>query len=308
MRTAELAALMTKDMNCGIPVIGIAPALTRESTWEQFREVVGSSVPAQSGPEVVRRLLSVVDLRTCGGCGHLERMGRYCALLGRRLGLAEKRCHDLSVASRLHDIGKIGILDSILLKPGPLSAHERAVVEQHAEIGYRMLAGSGSEFLELAATIAWTHHERFDGRGYPRGLARDRIPLEGRIAGVADVFDALTSERVYRPAFTLPQAVEMVESGRGSHFDPEIVDLFLDSLPGPLAIRDEYRTGDLGSTRRCPRRSEAGTDTELGGALRESTPPDLPYGPQPCTARKAAAATSTTRAATARWRIVHLLS
>ena len=134
---------------------------------------------------------------------HIESMSHYCHLLAQRLGLDRDSVSSSYLASPLHDVGKIAIPDRILLKPGPLDAEEREIVQTHAEIGYRMLAGSGGEMLELAATIAWTHHEHFDGGGYPRGLAGEHIPIEGRIAAVADVFDALTSDRVYRPAFTV---------------------------------------------------------------------------------------------------------
>jgi putative two-component system response regulator len=127
----------------------------------------------------------------------------------------------------MHDVGKIGVADAILLKRGPLDADQRAEMERHADIGYRILAGSGAELLDLAATIARTHHERFDGSGYPRGLEGEEIPLEGRIAAVADVFDALTSDRPYRPRFSRTEAVDMMRADRGSHFDPRVLDAFL---------------------------------------------------------------------------------
>jgi putative two-component system response regulator len=129
----------------------------------------------------------------------------------------------------MHDVGKIGVPDAILLKPGPLDAGERVEMQRHAEIGYGILAGSGAELLDLAATIAWTHHERFDGGGYPRGLKGEEIPLEGRIAAVADVFDALTSDRVYRAAFTRAEALMMMRAERGLHFDPRVLDAFLEA-------------------------------------------------------------------------------
>ena len=142
----------------------------------------------------------------------------------------------------MHDVGKIAIPDRILLKPGSLDAEERAVVQTHAEIGYRMLAGSGGEMLELAAIIARTHHEHFDGGGYPRGLAGSDIPVEGRIASVADVFDALTSDRVYRPAFTVAHAVAEMRLLRGTQFDPVVLDVFLDSLEEMLEVKGLYET------------------------------------------------------------------
>jgi diguanylate cyclase (GGDEF)-like protein len=181
--------------------------------------------------ETIRRLGHAAEFRDSGTGGHIERMSRLCALLGRRLGLDEERCGLLRLASPLHDIGKIGISDEILLKPGSLTKGERSEMERHAELGYRLLAGGQSELLELAAVIAWTHHERFDGRGYPRGLAGEAIPLEGRIGSVADVFDALMSHRIYRPAFGLDETVDIMRRGRGTQFDPLVLDALLESMP-----------------------------------------------------------------------------
>src|SRR5262249_34562253 len=130
--------------------------------------------------EVIRRLSFAVEFRDTDTGRHVERMGRYCALLAARLGLGERRCALIRNAAALHDVGKIGVPDSILLKPSSLTAEERAVVECHTEIGHAILSGPGSALLELAATMAWTHHERFDGTGYPQRLAGDEIPLEGR--------------------------------------------------------------------------------------------------------------------------------
>ncbi len=225
---------MTKVMICGDLVI-TAPVAPRRHE-EGLYKGIARLVRLESGPAMLRRLLYTAEFGTADAGRHFERMSRICALLARRLGLVEERCELIRAASLLHDIGKIGIRDTILLKPGPLSADERSVVEEHAEVGYRMLTDSGSEILELAATIARTHHERYDGDGYPHGLAGEAIPLEGRIASIADVFDALTSERAYRRAFSLGDALEIIESGCAAHFDPEILDLFLASLPEVLAI------------------------------------------------------------------------
>jgi putative two-component system response regulator len=128
----------------------------------------------------------------------------------------------------MHDVGKIAVPDAILFKPGPLTAEERATIELHAEAGYRILVGSGAELLQMAATIARSHHEKFDGTGYPRGLAGEEIPLAGRIAAVADVYDALTSDRVYRPALPVHEALAIMREGRGKHFDPAVLDAFLE--------------------------------------------------------------------------------
>lgn len=170
-------------------------------------------------------------------------MGRTAALLGRRLGLGEERCELLRLASPLHDIGKLVQEPHVLHKAGPLTASERRTMEAHTESGYTLLAGSGSELLELAASIALTHHERWDGGGYPHRLAHEEIPLEGRIASVADVFDALTSDRAFRPAFSNEQALRMMQEGRATLFDPLVLDAFLDSLDGVFAIYGSCRPG-----------------------------------------------------------------
>jgi excisionase family DNA binding protein len=160
-------------------------------------------------------------------------MSHYCALLAVPFGLDRDT---MLVASRLHDLGTIAVADSILLKPGPLTAAERAQMERHAEIGYELLEGSRSELLDVAAMIAWTHHEWFDGNGYPRGLRGDEIPLDGRVAAVADVFDALNTDRVFRPRVPRRQAVEILREGRGGHFDPNVVDAFLSRMDEVVAI------------------------------------------------------------------------
>jgi len=146
----------------------------------------------------------------------------------------------IRVASQMHDVGKIAIPDSILLKASALEPGERLEMQEHAEIGRRVLAGSHSELMQTAATIAWTHHERVDGRGYPRGLSGGMIPVEGRIAAIADVFDALTSDRVYRRAMTLDHALEIIKEGRGHHFDAHLLDEFLTLMPKLITIREEH--------------------------------------------------------------------
>jgi putative two-component system response regulator len=189
--------------------------------------------------ETIRRLSSAAELRDLETGKHLERMSRYCALLASKVGLQTERVDLIRVASPMHDVGKIAIPDSILLKPGGLTPEERRVMERHTEIGYQILSGSQAELLRLAADLAWTHHERFDGSGYPRGLARTEIPLEGRIAAVADVFDALTTDRVYRNAMPVDEAVELMQAERGRHFDPTILDLFFASLDDVDEIRQK---------------------------------------------------------------------
>ena len=184
--------------------------------------------------ETIHHLALAAEYREPGVRGHLRRLSAYCAWLGRRFGLPAE---PLGHASVLHDVGKLAVSDSVLLKPGPLTPAERLQIETHAEIGYGMLRGSCSGVLDLAATIARTHHEKFDGSGYPRGLAGEDIPLEGRIAAIADVFDALTCDRVYRRAWSVEETVTEMRSQRGKHFDPEVLDVFLSSMGEIVGLR-----------------------------------------------------------------------
>ena len=193
-----------------------------------------------SREETIHRLARAAEFRNEETGRHIERVSRYCFLLAERLGLEPDRCELLRLASPLHDIGKIAIPDRILLKPGALTADEERQMHAHAELGYRMLADSGQPLLELAALVARTHHERFDGRGYPRQLAGESIPLEGRITAVADVFDALTTDRVYRRALAVDETVPLLRAGSGTQFDPVVLEAFLESLPLVLAIRREH--------------------------------------------------------------------
>jgi putative two-component system response regulator len=187
--------------------------------------------------ETVRRLSRAIEYRDEETGEHTERMSRYAALLAGRVGLDFE---SIRLASPLHDVGKVALADGILLKPGKLTAEERREMERHAEVGYTILTGSGSALLELAATIAWTHHEKFDGSGYPRGLKGEEIAIEGQIAAVADVFDALTSDRPYRPAFPVDEAVQIMRDARGTHFAPYLLDTFCEGMTEVTAIRGEY--------------------------------------------------------------------
>ena len=184
----------------------------------------------RSREETIRRLAKAVALRDGETGGHAERMSTICGNVAQTVGLEPERCELIRIASPLHDVGKIGIPDSILRSPYPLTAEEWRVIRKHPEIGHRMLSGSGEEMLDLGATMALTHHERMDGSGYPRGLRGEAIPIEGRIAAVADVFDALTSDRVYQPARPVDEALEILCEGRGAMFDPEVIDAFLMSV------------------------------------------------------------------------------
>jgi putative two-component system response regulator len=176
--------------------------------------------------ETLERLATAAEYRDDDTQQHTKRVGRTAALLAKQLGLSADTVEHLRYAAPLHDVGKIGIPDAVWLKPGRLTDHERAMLEQHTEMGARILSGSRSPILRLAEQIARTHHERFDGTGYPHGLAGDAIPLAGRITAVADVFDVLAHPRPHKKAWPLEQAVEEIVAQSGKQFDPEVVAAF----------------------------------------------------------------------------------
>lgn len=202
--------------------------------------------------ETVLRLSKAADSRDPETGAHILRMANYSKLIGANMGLSEMQQQMLLDAAPMHDIGKVGIPDHILLKPGKLSPEEFAIMKTHATLGYQILAGSQSEIVRTGAQIALSHHEKFDGSGYPQGLAGEAIPLFARIVAVADVFDALTSERPYKSAWPLEKAVEFLREGSGHHFDPACVDAFLLHWDQVLEIRERYKddkneAGGLGS-------------------------------------------------------------
>ena len=190
----------------------------------------------RSEEETVRRLAAAVEARDHETAEHIERVGDFSALVAQYLGLEPEHCELLRRSSTLHDVGKIGVPDEILLKPGPLTPTEIVSMQRHAKIGYDILSGSDLDLLDLAATIAWTHHERVDGTGYPRRLAGSEIPLEGRIVAVVDVYDALTSDRPYRSGLTHDDALALMIEGSGTHFDSIVLDAFM------TAVKNERST------------------------------------------------------------------
>jgi PAS domain S-box-containing protein len=190
-----------------------------------------------SRQETVERLTKAIEKRDFSTGQHIGRIAKVAAFLGAELGLDAERVLLLRSAAPMHDVGKIATPDEILRKPGPLTETERAKMQLHTVVGHEILANSKSELLRLAARIALTHHERYDGTGYPRGLSGVEIPLVGRIAAVADVFDALLSDRCYRPAMSVDETVEIIEEGRGTHFDPHIVDILIGRLDEVLQLR-----------------------------------------------------------------------
>jgi hypothetical protein len=208
-----------------------AIALTNAALFEQAKK---------AHLDTITRLAVAAEYKDVDTATHIERMSRYSALLSRALGMDDEYCQNMRLASPMHDVGKIGIPDAILLKPGKLTEVEFEHMKKHTEIGARILGGSQVPLLQMSEIIAFTHHEKFDGSGYPRGLRAEDIPIEGRIVALADVFDALTSRRCYKPAFTVEKALEMIREGSGKHFDPQVVEAFLSVLGEVLEIKKEF--------------------------------------------------------------------
>jgi putative two-component system response regulator len=206
----------------------------------QAKVMVSQAKVLVSQAETIFRLARLVEFRDEETGHHLRRMSSYCEIITRQMGLPRERCELVRLASQLHDVGKIATPDDILRKPGRLTVEEFEIIKTHAQTGYEMLAGSTADVVQMGALIARTHHERWDGTGYPCGLIGADIPLEGRVAAVADVFDALTTDRVYRPAFPVRSAIDSMLAERATHFDRYVLDAFMIALPEVEAIRLTY--------------------------------------------------------------------
>ena len=191
--------------------------------------------------EVVHRLGQAAEARDGETGLHIQRIGHLSRALGLATGMSVGEADLLQQASAMHDVGKIGIPDRILLKPGRLEQSERSLMQTHTTIGASILSGSTSALLGMAEEIALTHHERWDGSGYPRGLQREEIPVPGRICAIVDVFDALMSARTYKDAWTLDAALDEMRKGRGAHFHPELLDAFIELAPN--VVRDLTERG-----------------------------------------------------------------
>ncbi len=194
----------------------------------------------QTQLDIIRRLARAAEFRDEDTGVHIIRMSKLCALVGAQLGLDEHQCDLLLNASPLHDIGKLGIPDSILLKPGKLTPDEWTIMKTHTTIGSELLAGSDSEVMKMAETIALTHHEKWDGTGYPHGLKGEDIPLVGRIASVCDMFDALMSNRPYKKAWSLDQTIEEIKRCSNINFDPKVIEAFLTVVHARQDITKDY--------------------------------------------------------------------
>ena len=227
---AQLAQRMLNDQKA------VLQRIVRERTEDLYRTRLA----------ITRRLSMAAEYRDEETGDHILRMSQTCAILAQAIGWDDGQRDLMLNASPMHDVGKIGIPDEILLKPGGFEPHEWEIMKRHTEIGSRLLDGDDSTLMQMACEIAHTHHEKWDGSGYPRGLAGEAIPISGRIAAVADVFDALTSERPYKRAWSIDAAVDRIRASSGMHFDPQLVEAFLQRLPEITRLREQFpdRSGE----------------------------------------------------------------
>ncbi|MDO6566141.1 two-component system response regulator [Alteromonas sp. 1_MG-2023] len=194
--------------------------------------------------QVVQRLGRAAEYKDNETGMHVLRMSHYAKVLALAYGFSDQQAEVLLHAAPMHDIGKIGISDSIMLKPGKLTDEEFDIMKTHPIIGAEILGECDSELLEIARSVSLTHHEKWDGSGYPYGIAGEDIPIEGRICAVADVFDALTSKRPYKDAWTVEKTLALMESQKGAHFDPKLIDLLMENLPEILEIKEKWKDED----------------------------------------------------------------
>lgn len=237
-------------------VINVANALQRRALVlesQRYQKYLEEQVRARTvdlrlrEEAIVVHLMSAAELRDDETGAHVRRIGKYVAILAEALHKEIDLLDDLRLAAPMHDIGKIGIPDRILRKPGPLNSHEAKIMQTHTVLGARILEDASVPLLKLAAEIARTHHERWDGLGYPAGLVGEAIPLGGRLVAIADTYDALVHDRVYRPALSENKALSLIRQERGRQFDPEICDCLIDCLPHLRAIREEIPEGRMSS-------------------------------------------------------------
>jgi putative two-component system response regulator len=190
--------------------------------------------------DTIYRLSMACEYRDKETGSHIHRMSGFCAAIARHMGLDEHISEIILYAAPMHDLGKVGIADAILLKPAKLDAAEWETMKQHSAIGAEILKNSDAEFIKMGAIIALSHHEKWDGSGYPNHLKGAEIPIAGRITAIADVFDALTSKRPYKEAYSVEESLVIIEKGRGSHFDPDVVDAFFAIQDEILAIKQQF--------------------------------------------------------------------
>ncbi|RUM56798.1 MAG: two-component system response regulator [Marinomonas sp.] len=217
----------------------IVPAIVRARVKTHL-SLVQADALKETQIDLIQRLGRAAEYKDNETGMHVQRMSRYSYVLAVAAGIDEQTANELLLAAQMHDLGKIAIPDNILLKPGRLDEGEFKQMKAHAQIGADILSNPQSQLVALARSIAITHHEKWDGSGYPKGLKEKEIPLEGRIAAIADVFDALTSERPYKKAWSVEDAVQLLQDESGKHFDPELVTLFVQELPKILDIKNKF--------------------------------------------------------------------
>ncbi len=227
------------------PSIVLARVRTHLALYDQNRQLdrkVHERTVAlnQARLEITQRLGRAAEFKDNETGMHVLRMGHYARLIAEALNIDAEWVNQIFHAAPMHDIGKIGIPDNILLKPGKLNPSEWEVMKTHTTMGGEILSGGTSLLMKMSETIAMTHHEKWNGSGYPKGLKGDKIPLEGRIVAVADVFDALTSERPYKKAWSVNKTVELIEKESGKHFDPQVVVAFKKILTDIMAIKEQF--------------------------------------------------------------------
>lgn len=217
----------------------IVPAIVRARVKTQL-SMVKIDVLKATQIDLIQRLGRAAEYRDNETGMHVLRMSHYVKILALAIGFDEEAADELRMAASMHDIGKIAIPDRILLKPGRLEPEEFSLMQTHVEAGVRILENPRSPLIALAQSIALNHHEKWDGTGYPQGLSGEAIPIEGRLAAIADVFDALTSERPYKKAWPVSDAVALIQEQAGKHFDPQLVPVFMDQLPNILEIKERF--------------------------------------------------------------------
>ncbi len=205
----------------------------KKATEKAHRELKHSYIDS------IHRLVMASEFKDEDTGDHIVRIGKYCTLLAGKLGQSDEFIDTIHYSAPMHDIGKIGIPDKILLKPGKLTREEFEIIKTHTRIGAKLLSESHSKILQMAYDIALNHHEKFNGKGYPRGLKGEDIPLVGRIVAIADTFDALTSKRPYKDPYPPEITYDILKKERGEHFDPQVLDLFIENFDQFLNIRGE---------------------------------------------------------------------
>ncbi|MDT8445404.1 MAG: two-component system response regulator [bacterium] len=227
-------------VNTQIKLLQIQRALQQQNNSLESAVADRTQELQEAQIEMVKRMGLLAEYRDPETGDHIERMSRYAEALASAMGLDQAQCELIRMASPMHDIGKVGIPDRILIKPGKLTPEEWRTMQAHSLIGATILTGGRSQLLKTAHLIAAHHHEKYDGSGYPMGLAGEDIPIEGRIAAIADVFDALSSKRPYKEPWPLERVLDLLKEEKGRHFDPKLVDLFLSILDKIIEIKDQH--------------------------------------------------------------------